>query len=63
MTNNPKLFDVLAVEIATGNKRVMIRDVGEKAAEAFIRHAVIRRGVEKEIYTAVPADSKGGSTP
>lgn len=51
------LFDVVAVNIATGAKRVMDRNMTEGNADAYIRFAVMRRGVDEEFYKAVPAGS------
>lgn len=50
-----QLFDVVAVDLKTGAVRVMARDKTEANAEAFVTMAVIRRGVEDEIFKAVPA--------
>ena len=52
---NQHLFDVIAVNIETGEKRVMATRLEERNAEAFIAMAVARRGVEEEFYKAVPA--------
>jgi len=49
-------FDLLEIEIKNpANKRVMERDLSEDNADAFIRMAVFRRGVETHFYKAVPA--------
>lgn len=52
------MFDVLEIEIAPPhNKRVMAVDMTEMEADAFIKIAVMRRGVENHFYKAVPAGS------
>ena len=52
------MFDVMEIEIAPPhNKRVMAVDLDEKNAEAFIKMAIARRGVELHFYKAVPAGS------
>lgn len=54
------LWDVVAVNIKTGMTRVMDRDMTEPNAEAYIRFAVMRRGVDTEFFKAVPAGSIQG---
>jgi hypothetical protein len=49
-----KLFSVYAVNIKTGERRLMDKDKTERNAEAFIKMAVIRRGVEEEFYVKAP---------
>lgn len=48
-------FDVLAVNLTTRKVRLMAQDKNERDAEAIVEMAVIRRGVEEEFYTTVPA--------
>lgn len=49
------LFDVVEVEIDSGIKRTIARAQTEETAEAFIKMAVMRRGVEHHFYKAIPA--------
>lgn len=51
--SEPK-FDVIAVEIATGKERFMAQDQPRRDAEAIMRMAVIRRGVEEEFFAVRP---------
>lgn len=45
-------YDVLAVEIKPpNNSRVMTENLSREDAEAYVKFAVIRRGVETEFYT------------
>lgn len=49
-------FDVIEVEIKNPHTvHVMDRDKDERNAEAFIKMAIARRGVETHFYKAVPA--------
>jgi hypothetical protein len=51
----PDLFDVIAVTIEPPHtKRLMAERKTEADAEAVIRMAVMRRGVDEEFYKAVP---------
>ncbi len=50
-------FDVIATNIATGARRILERDKDESNAEAIVRMAVMRRGVDSEFYSVVPAGS------
>lgn len=60
---NDKRFDVVAVNIQTQRVRILATDKDERNAEATITMAVVRRGVEEEIYTSVPTGShKDGDT-
>ena len=53
------LFDVIEVEIKEPHRvRVMDRNMTEANAEAYIKMAVYRRGVEHHFYKAVPAGSQ-----
>jgi len=49
-----QLFKVLAVNIKTGEERVLAEGKTEANAEAIVSMAVMRRGVEEEFYKAVP---------
>lgn len=52
------LFDVVEIEIKNpANKHVMERDLSEDDADAYVKMAVFRRGVETHFYKAVPAGS------
>jgi hypothetical protein len=52
------MFDVIEVEIAAPHaQRVMAERLSKDDAEAFIKIAVARRGVEKHFYKAVPAST------
>lgn len=48
-------IDVLAVSIDDSKVLWTYRTVGEKNAEAVIKMAVIRQGVEGRFYTTAPA--------
>lgn len=48
------LFDVVAVNIKTGDKRSMATDKTEANAEAVVKDAVMRRGVQEEFYMMIP---------
>lgn len=56
MTTKAKqpLFDVVAVTIQTGRMRILAERKTEDNAEAIVKMAVIRRGVEVEFYKTVP---------
>jgi trimethylamine:corrinoid methyltransferase-like protein len=58
MDNNKQLFDVFAINIKTGKKRLMATNKTEDNAEAFINMAICRRGVEEEFYKAFPAGTE-----
>ncbi|MGA8615153.1 MAG: hypothetical protein WB760_26430 [Xanthobacteraceae bacterium] len=50
------MFDVIAVQIkAPHTVRIMDRNMTSENAEAYIKMAVIRRGVDDEFFKAVPA--------
>jgi hypothetical protein len=53
----PTLFDVEAVNIKTRARRKLAEAVSEDNAEAIIKTAVIRRGVDEEFFTAVPHEA------
>ena len=48
------LFDVIAVNINTGTERFLDQRKTKPNAEAIVTMAVLRRGVEAEIFKAVP---------
>lgn len=48
------LWDVFAVTIKGGERRLMQAKMTERNAEAFILMAIGRRGVETEFYTKEP---------
>lgn len=50
------VYDVVAVEIATGNERLIATGKTARDAEAIITMAVMRRGVDLEFYKAKPAN-------
>lgn len=50
-----KLYDVVAVSIATSKVRLIASGKGERAADAIVSMAAMRRGVSEEFYTEVPA--------
>ncbi len=51
-----ELFDVIEVEIASPeNVRVIAEGKTEGNADAIVKMAVIRRGVENHFFMAVPA--------
>lgn len=49
------MYDVVAVSIEHGTVRMMDRNLDEQNAEAVIRMAVMRRGVEEEFFSKAPA--------
>jgi hypothetical protein len=49
-----ELFDVIAVNIATGAERFIDQNKTRDNAEAIISMAVMRRGVDEEFFMAVP---------
>jgi hypothetical protein len=57
-TTTVPLYDVIATTIrAPHRRRVMDRNMRGAEAEAYIKFAVMRRGVDAEFYSAVPAGS------
>lgn len=49
-------FDVVEIEIKNPlNRRVMDRGLSRDDADAYVKMAVYRRGVETHFYKAVPA--------
>ena len=53
-TESEPRFDVIAVNIKTSTKRVIVNNVKEKDAEAIVSMAVMRRGVEEEFFKVIP---------
>jgi hypothetical protein len=53
-----KTIDVIAVEIATGNERIIGEASTERDAEAIIKFAIMRRGVDDEYFTWRYSDSQ-----
>jgi hypothetical protein len=49
------MYDVVAVNIQTGRVRLMAESKDHDNAEAIVTMAVMRRGVEEEFYSKVPA--------
>jgi hypothetical protein len=52
------LYDVVAVHIKTGAKRTLATDKTEANAEAVIKMAVMRLGLKKEFYMAIPVSER-----
>ena len=50
-----ELFDVVAVDAAKHTVRLLESSKTEQNAEAIIRFAIIRRGLEEEFFAAVPS--------
>ena len=51
-----ELVDVVAVQIKSPHaRRVMDRGLTKENAEAYIKMAVMRRGVDEEFYTTQPS--------
>ncbi len=49
-------FDVLEIEISNPrNRLLMTTDLSKEDADAYVKMAVFRRGVETHFYKAVPA--------
>lgn len=48
-----KLYDVIAVNIATGEQRLMAERKDERNAEAIVNMAIMRRGIDEEFYESV----------
>jgi trimethylamine:corrinoid methyltransferase-like protein len=54
MPDTAKLYDVVAVNIETGAQRTLATRKTKENAEAFVDMAVIRRGLDEELFKAVP---------
>jgi hypothetical protein len=50
-----RLYDVVAVTIKTGKVRFLDQGKTLKNAEAIVNFAIMRRGVDEEFYSEVPA--------
>ena len=53
MTDEPR-FDVIAIRIRGGSERTLARDMARRDAEAIVKMAIARRGVENEFYVVRP---------
>ncbi len=53
-----QLFDVVAINVVTGTRRSLALDKALDDAEAIIKMAVLRRGVNEEFYLAIPAEER-----
>jgi len=49
-----KMFDVVAVNFHTGVVRLMAENKSERNADAVVKMAVMRRGVDEEFFSEVP---------
>lgn len=49
------LYDVVAVDLESNVVRILETSKTESNAEAIVRMAVMRRGVDKEFFSEVPA--------
>jgi hypothetical protein len=47
-------YDVVAVDIESGVVRIIAHAKDEENAEAIVKMAVMRRGVDEEFFSAVP---------
>jgi hypothetical protein len=54
MSEAADLFDVIAVNIKTGAERFMASALTKRNADATVKMAVFRRGVDEEFYSVVP---------
>lgn len=48
------LFDVVAVDLDTRQERVLATKKDRGDAEAVVKFAILRRGVDQEFYKIVP---------
>jgi hypothetical protein len=60
MTQTTDLWDVVAVGINSGAHRVIAAGKTEEDADAIVKLAVMRRGVEEEFFKAVPHGDNSG---
>lgn len=51
-----QLFNVEAVNIKTRERRIMVERITRLNAEAFVKMAIYRRGVDEEFYAVVPCE-------
>jgi hypothetical protein len=56
-TEERGLYDVIAVDQKTLAKRLIASEKTRPDAEAIVKFAVMRRGVEKEFFDVVPSGS------
>lgn len=49
------LYNVVAVRIANGERRLIAENKTERNAEAIVMMAIARRGVDEEFYMTEPA--------
>jgi len=54
---NETLFDVVAVNIETSRIRLIAVLKEEGDADAIVKMAVMRRGVDEEFFSSVPAST------
>jgi len=54
------LFDVIATNIRTRVPRVLDRGMTRENADAYVRMAVMRRGVEVEFLSEIPSPRAAG---
>ena len=54
MKPTEKLFNVVAVNLETGEERILAERKTERNADAIVNMAVMRMGVEKEFFKTVP---------
>ena len=60
---NPEhLWDVIAVNIKTGEHRVLAAGKTHRNAEACMNMAIMRRGVDVEFYELLSSGAAGGSS-
>ncbi len=52
--NDTKTFDTLAVNIETSTIRFFGQDKNLQSAEAIVKMAIMRRGLDEEFYVVVP---------
>lgn len=55
MKDSGKLFDVVGVDLATHRVRIMATRQTAENADAYVKMAVMRRGVDEEFFAAPPA--------
>lgn len=47
-------FNVVAINIQTGARRLLVENHTEQDAEACVKMAIMRRGVDEEFYISEP---------
>ena len=55
-----EFYDVVAISLTTGARRIMERRLTKQDADAYIAMAVARRGMDDEFFKAAPSDSADG---